>query len=212
VRSDRLLIKLALAYASLRAISMALPAIPSVATAALTVAALGSQAVGESAKFAGLLRDKLQASQWSPGSGRTFQLPDGTPVEIGQARTSVTQTLAQIQSQLTTLLSQNGISPAGGATIQVDATGGSHVVAPQSQQAVIQSILSANPQLQSLLSSAATNSRVLQAVKGIGGSGPSAQQAFQTAFTNLSGPATTFTLLVTPQSTQVSFGPAQPGV
>jgi hypothetical protein len=188
---------------------MALPAIPSVAAAALTATAVGSQTVSESAKFAGLLRNKLQSAQWNSG-GQTFQLADGSSVAISQVRTSVSQNLAQIQSQLTTLLGQNGINPAG-VTVQVDATGTAHVVAPQSQQATIQSLVSGNSQLVSMLSSVANNSRVLQAAKGINGSGPAAQQAFQSAMTNLSTPATTFTLLVSPQATQVSFVPAQAG-
>jgi hypothetical protein len=193
---------------------MPLAPIESVGLVAVGAAAAASTVGAQSAKFAGLMRSKLrslqQGAQNSAQSsvqsvGTQFQLPNGASVNVGQLRSSVHADLKQIQSRLTTDAAQSGINIGAGVTLQVDSNGVTHVLGTSQQQAAIESLVAADPQLDSLISSTVQKARVLHAAEGASGSGSNAQQSFQTSLANLSRPLASANLLVSPQRTSISF-------
>jgi hypothetical protein len=189
---------------------MPLAPIESVGLVAVGAAAAASTVGAQSAKFAGLMRSKLRSLQQGAQSsaqsvGLQFQLPNGSSVNVGQLRSSVHADLKQIQSRLTTDAAQSGINIGAGVTLQVDANGVAHVLGTTQQQAVIESLVAADPQLESLISSTVQQARVLHAAEGANSSGSSAQQSFQTSLANLSSPLASATPLVSPQRTSISF-------
>ena len=124
---------------------------------------------------------------------------------MGQLRTSVNADLRQIQSRLTADAAQNGIDISTGVTLQVDSNGVTHVLGSTQQQAALESLVAADSQLDSLISSAAQKARVLHAAESVNGSGNGAQQSFETALSTISGPLASVTLSVSPQRTSISF-------
>jgi hypothetical protein len=186
--------------------TMSLAGIQPVGTMAVAATSVGGIATNQSAKFAGRLKNKL-ASNAAANSAGKFQLPNGTLVDISKVRASAAGDLAQIQSQLMTLMAQHGINPGNGVTLQVDGQG--HAQAVGANAAAINSLLAAQPDLASRLASVAQKERVLQAANGVTGSGSTAQQAFTTSYSALGTPSSTFTLVVGRQGSQVSFSPAQ---
>jgi hypothetical protein len=171
----------------------------------------GLVAASQSATFAGLLSQKLAsgANSSSMPAGRQLTLPDGTVVDVNQVHASARQGLKQIQAQVTALLASNGLDAKTGIKLQVDATGQSHVVEPSANSSNIQNLLSAQPQLETLLSTVAQQIRILHAADASAGTGSGGQQAFAAALSGLSSSATTFTLAVNAQRTNVSFSPAE---
>jgi hypothetical protein len=189
---------------------MPLAPIESVGLVAVGAAAAASTVGAQSAKFAGLMRSKLRSTQQGSQSaaqsvGTQFQLPNGSMVNVGQLHSSVHADLKQIQSRLTADAAQSGINIGAGVTLQVDSNGVTHVLGTTQQQAAIESLVAADPQLDSLISSTVQKARVLHAAEGANGSGSSAQQSFQTSLSSLSSPLASATLLVSPQRTSISF-------
>jgi hypothetical protein len=189
---------------------MPLAPIESVGLVAVGAAAAASTVGAQSAKFAGLMRSKLrslqQGAQNSAQSvGIQFQLPNGGSVNVGQLRSSVHADLKQIQSRLNADAAQSGINIGAGVTLQVDSNGVAHVLGTTQQQAAIESLVAADPQLDSLISSTVQKARVLHAAEDASGSGSSAQQSFQTSLSNLSSPLASANLLVSPQRSSISF-------
>jgi hypothetical protein len=189
-----------------------MPLSPTQTAGAIAIGAstMGTAAVGQTASFAGMLSKTIKSaqSQSQASAQQQYQLPDGSTVNVGQARQSARQDLNQIRTQLASLLTQNGVS-AGNVKLQVGSNGQIHVLGPSGQQASITSLIDSDSQLNGLLSSAAQESKIVQAAVGVSGSGAAAQQAFSTALAALSGSQSTFTLVVTPQQASVSFRPAQ---
>jgi hypothetical protein len=143
------------------------------------------------------------------GSARQFRLPDGSLVDIGQIRASAKADLTQIQSRLTGDAAQNGVDISAGVTLQVDANGVAHVLGSGSQQSALDTLVAADSQLDSLLSSAAQKARILQAAEVVSGSGSTAQQSFQSALAGLSGPLSSVTFSVGPQGTSIHVDPSE---
>ena len=170
-----------------------------------------STIVGQSTKFAGLVRSKLRSLQpgaLSPAqsSARQFHLPDGSLVDIGQLRASANSDLTQIQSRLTADAAQNGIDISRGVALQVDANGTAHVLGSNSPQSALDALIAGDSQLDGLISSAAQKARILHAAEGARGSGSAAQQSFETALADLTGPLSSLILSVSPRQTSISFG------
>jgi hypothetical protein len=150
----------------------------------------------------------MQPGGLSPtqSSARQFHLPDGSLVDIGQLRASAKADLTQIQSRLTADAAHNGIDISGGVALQIDANGMAHVLGSNPQQSGLDALIAADSQLDSLVSSAAQKARILHAAEGVRDSGSAAQQSFETALAELSGPLSSATLSVSPQRTSISFG------
>ncbi len=192
---------------------MSLAAIGSIGAIAQGASAGGSVVSSTSAKFAGLLRKRLKVAQLASSSeasrwSRNLKMPDGSAVRVKELTASAQNDLNQISAKLTSLLKENGLDAPNGVTLQVDSSGNAKVLEPPAGKAAIQSIISGNPGLQSLLASVAQKERVIQAAAQANGTGNTAQQSFQAALAKLSDPQTALTLLVGPLGTQTSFGPA----
>lgn len=188
---------------------MPLAPIESVGLVAAGASSAASTISAGSAKFAGLMRGKLRSMQRgaigsAQGVATQLHLPNGNSVDLGQLRTAVNANLKQIQSQLTADAARSGIDVSAGVTLQVDSNGVTHVAGSTQQQAALESLIAADSQLDSLISSTAQKARLLHAAKSANGSGTSAQQSFEQALSGLSGPLASVTLVVSPQRNSVS--------
>ncbi len=175
---------------------MALPPLQSVGTALTVASSVGSLAAQHSAKFAGLLRDRLAASSGSLGSG--YQLPNGGGIDVAQLRASANRDLASLQKKLQPILAANNLASGAAVTLQSTASGQVQVAGPEGQQSQIASVLASHPDVQMLVTSIGQKWRMMAAASNASGT-PGAAAA---------SPNATVSVVVGAQQLTVSYSPA----
>jgi hypothetical protein len=186
---------------------MPLTPVDAVGLAVVGATSTASTIGAQSAKFAGLMRDKLRSTKpagsaiANPGSVAPFQLPNGNSLNTSHLRSSVKSDLKQIQSRMTADAAQNRIDIGAGVALQVDSSGLTHVLSGSQQQTSLEGLIASDSQLESMLSAVAQKVRVLQAAESVNGTSSSGQNSFKNTLSQLSGPLANVTISVNAQRT-----------
>ena len=189
---------------------MPLTPIEAIGTTVVGTAAAVTTFSGQSAKFAGLMKNKLRSLQQSlatqPAQNSTplASPPSQGGPPVGQIRQSLNAQLQQIHTRLTADAAQSGITLNSAVNLEVDSSGMSHVSGSSQDQAAIESLIASDQQLDSLIASAAEKAREMQAIQSATGTSRQFSfQAFQNTLAGLSSPAASVQISLTPRHSTI---------